>query len=259
VSFRFDCLDERERERGISRAAVSVSEGLLVVLPTDSAYGVGTDAFSHEGIALMAQARGRRQAPPVLVAHGRTLDGLATGFNSGVRDLADAFWPGGLTLLCKHQPTLTWDLGDGAGTVALRMPLHPVALRLLEKTGPMAVTSANRPGTEHSAVPLTYEEAWAALVTTADVYLDAGPMTRTALSTVVDGTDGSRPPRVLRVGAIGLDALRAVVPDLDTSAVEPVPARDGDARAEAEPVAEAADGPEPDVEPAAGTGSEAAR
>ncbi|WP_088289946.1 L-threonylcarbamoyladenylate synthase [Kineosporia sp. A_224] len=250
MSFRFDCLDERERERGISRAAVSVSEGLLVVLPTDSAYGVGTDAFSHAGIALMAQARGRRQAPPVLVAHGRTLDGLATGFNSGVRDLADAFWPGGLTLLCTHQPTLTWDLGDGSGTVALRMPMHPVALRLLEKTGPMAVTSANRPGTEHAAVPLTYEDAWAALVTTVDVYLDAGPMTRTALSTVVDGTDSSRPPRVLRVGAIGLDALRAVVPDLDTSAVEPAPDRDADPGTEPDA--------EPDAEPA-GTDSEAAR
>lgn len=221
MSFRFDVLDERERERGISRAAVSVSEGLLVCFPTDSAYGVGTDAFSHEGVALMAAARGRWQAPPVLVAHGRTLDGLANGFNQAVRDLAEAFWPGGLTLLCRQQPTLSWDLGDDSGTVALRMPLHPVALRLLEKTGPLAVTSANRPGTEHGAVPLSYDDAWAALSTQVDVYLDAGPIVRTALSTVVDGTDPDVPPKVLRVGAVGLDALRAVVPDLDTSAVEP--------------------------------------
>ena len=246
MSFRFDCSDDRERERGISRAAVSVSEGLLVVLPTDSAYGVGTDAFSHEGVALMAQARGRSQAPPVLVAHGRTLDGLGTGFNSGVRDLAEAFWPGGLTLLVKHQPTLSWDLGDGSGTVALRMPLHPVALKLLEKTGPLAVTSANRPGTEHAAVPLTYDDAWAALTTSVDVYLDAGPMTRTALSTVVDGTDLDAPPKVLRVGAVGLDALRAVVADLDTSLVEPRPEEPAP---EPEPAGEPE--PEPDVEEAA--------
>jgi tRNA threonylcarbamoyl adenosine modification protein (Sua5/YciO/YrdC/YwlC family) len=221
VSYRFDCLDERERERGISRAAVSVAEGLLVVLPTDAAYGVGCDAFSHGGIELLGQARGRWQAPPVLVAHGRTLDGLATDVSSAVRDLAEAFWPGGLTLLVHHQPSLSWDLGADSGTVALRMPLHPVALKLLEKTGPLAVTSANRPGTEHAAVPLTYDQAWAALTTSVDVYLDAGTMVRTALSTVVDGTDVDSPPKVLRVGAVSLEAMRAVVPDLDTSLVEP--------------------------------------
>jgi len=220
-SYRFDCLDARERERGISRAAVSVSEGLLVVVPTDSAYAVGTDAFSREGIELLARARGRWQAPPVLVAHGRTLDGLATEVSQRVRDLAEAFWPGGLTLVCRAQRTLSWELGEDTGTVALRMPLHPVALALLEKTGPLAMTGANRPGTEFAAVPTTCDAAREALGTAVDVYLDAGPMTRATLSTVVDGSDPDAPPRVLRVGAVPLDALRAVVPDLDTSAIEP--------------------------------------
>ena len=220
MTYRFDCSDARERERGVSLASVSIGEGLLVVLPTDAAYGVACDAFSASGVELMAAARGRWQAPPVMMAHGRTLDGLACDLSSAVRDLAEAFWPGGLTLLCRQQRTLAWDLGDDSGTVALRMPLHPVALALLEKTGPLAVTSANRPGTEFGAVPTTYEQAREALGGDVDVYLDAGTMTRTALSTVVDGTDPDLPPRVLRVGAVGLDALRAVVPDLDASAVE---------------------------------------
>jgi tRNA threonylcarbamoyl adenosine modification protein (Sua5/YciO/YrdC/YwlC family) len=221
VSYRFDCRDARERERGVSRAAVSVSEGLLVVLPTDAAYGVGCDAFSPPGVELLGEARGRRLPPPVLVANGPTLDGLATDLTTGVRDLAEAFWPGGLTLVCRAQPSLMWDLGDTGGTVALRMPLHPVALALLERTGPLAVTGANRPGTEFGAVPTTCDDARAGLGDMIDVYLDAGPMRRTALSTVVDGTRPDGPPRVLRVGAVGLEAMRAVVPDLDCSAVAP--------------------------------------
>lgn len=219
MSYRFDCADVRERERGIARAAVSVAEGLLVVLPTDSAYGVACDAFSPDGIERMAAARGRWQSPPVMMAHGRTLDGLACDLSSAVRDLAEAFWPGGLTLVCRQQRTLTWDLGDDTGTVALRIPLHPVALALLERTGPLAVTAANRPGTAHGAAPTTSDAARAALDADVDVYLDAGSLTATALSTVVDGSDPDRPPRVLRVGAVGLEALRAVVPDLDDTAV----------------------------------------
>jgi tRNA threonylcarbamoyl adenosine modification protein (Sua5/YciO/YrdC/YwlC family) len=239
VSYRFDCRDERERDRGVSRAAVSVSEGLLVVLPTDAAYGVGCDAFSEGGIELLAQARGRRQPPPVLVAHGRTLDGLATDVSTSVRDLADAFWPGGLTLVCRAVRTLSWDLGDETGTVALRMPLHPVALALLEKTGPLAVTSANRPGTAHGGVPTTCDAARDALGNFVDVYLDAGRLLRTALSSVVDGTDPDAPPRLLRAGAVPVEALRAVVPDLDTSAVDVRPDGGAPARAAVENLAAA--------------------
>src|SRR5690606_16252855 len=76
----------------------------------------------------------------------RTLDGLATDVPTAVRALAEAFWPGGLTVILRAQPSLAWDLGETHGTVALRMPDHPAALALLRRTGPLAVSSANLTG-----------------------------------------------------------------------------------------------------------------
>jgi tRNA threonylcarbamoyl adenosine modification protein (Sua5/YciO/YrdC/YwlC family) len=119
-----------------------------VVLPTDTVYGLGTDAFSPSAIAelLAAKGRGRDMPVPVLVGSPRTLDGIATGLSQTARDLIEAFWPGGLTIVATAQPSLRWDLGDTGGTVAVRMPLHPVALEVLQHTGPLAVSSANRTG-----------------------------------------------------------------------------------------------------------------
>ena len=144
----FDCADPDERERGLAQAASAARRAELVVLPTDTVYGIGCDAFSSEAVAALLEAKGRgRDMPvPVLVGSPRVLDGLATGVNQRVRDLVEAFWPGAVTLVCQAQPTLTWDLGDSHGTVAIRMPLHPVAIELLREVGPMAVSSANRSG-----------------------------------------------------------------------------------------------------------------
>jgi L-threonylcarbamoyladenylate synthase len=147
--------------------------------------------------------------PPVLVANPRVLDALTHDLPTYARDLVDAFWPGGLTLVCPAQPSLDWDLGSD-GTVAVRMPLHRTALALLDRTGPLAVTSANRSG-EPAAT--TCDEAEEQLGDAVSIYLDGGPCAGTAASTIVDVT-GSR-PRVLRLGAVGVDRLRTVVPDLD--------------------------------------------
>jgi L-threonylcarbamoyladenylate synthase len=212
VTYRFDCGDRIGRESGIARATTSVAAGELVVVPTDVAYGVGCDAFSPSAVGHLFAVRGsgRSSPPPVLVPRAATLDGIATQLPAFARDLVAAFWPGQLTLLCVAQPTLDWDLGDTHGTVSVRMPLHPVALQLLDSTGPLAVTAAAPPGTP---APTTCDEALDRLGEGVAVCLDAGPLTGSARSTIVD-VRGER-PRVLRAGAIGVDELRAVVPELE--------------------------------------------
>jgi tRNA threonylcarbamoyl adenosine modification protein (Sua5/YciO/YrdC/YwlC family) len=146
---------------------------------------------------------------PVLVGSWSTLDGLTGVVAPLVRDLIEAFWPGGLTLVVRSAPSLDWDLGDARGTVAVRMPLHPVAIELLEQTGPMAVSSANRTGRPPA---LTAADAAEQLGEDVAVYLDGGPATTGIASTIVDVTGAV--PRVLRAGAVDTDALRRVVPDL---------------------------------------------
>ncbi len=178
----------------------------------------------------------------MLIAHGRTLDGLATGVTSAMRDLAEAFWPGALTIVCRAQPTLTWDLGDESGRSRSGCRCTRSRWTCSRRPGRWRSPSANRPGTEHAGPPLTYDDAWAALSTQVDVYLDAGRLSRPA-STVVDGSDPDAPPKVLRLGAVGLDTLRAVVADIDASVVEPA----GPEPARPEPA-----GPEPVEREAAG-------
>jgi tRNA threonylcarbamoyl adenosine modification protein (Sua5/YciO/YrdC/YwlC family) len=146
---------------------------------------------------------------PVLVGSPDTVEGLAYGLSKAARDLVEAFWPGALTVVVRHQPSLAWDLGDANGTVALRMPLHPVAIELLRIVGPMAVSSANRSG---SAPATSYAEAEAQLGESVAVYLDAGPSGAAVPSTIVDASGPV--PRLLRLGAIDLPTLRTVAPDL---------------------------------------------
>jgi tRNA threonylcarbamoyl adenosine modification protein (Sua5/YciO/YrdC/YwlC family) len=191
-------------------ASDAIRRGEVIVLPTDTVYGVGADAFDRNAVraVLAAKGRGRNMPPPVLVANPRVLDGLARDIPAYARELVDAFWPGGLTLVCRAQPSLDWDLGDN-GTVAVRMPLHRTALALLDRTGPLAVTSANRTG-EPAAT--TCAEAEEQLGEAVSVYLDGGPCAGSLASTIIDVT-GER-AQVLRVGALELARLRTVVPDL---------------------------------------------
>jgi tRNA threonylcarbamoyl adenosine modification protein (Sua5/YciO/YrdC/YwlC family) len=207
----YDCNDALVREGALSSAAHCVSSGQLVVLPTDTVYGIGADAFDTTAVAdlLAAKGRGRDMPVPVLVGSWATIEGLARGVSGRTWDLVEAFWPGGLTLVIEQAPSLAWDLGDARGTVAVRMPLHPVAIELLELTGPMAVSSANKSG---SPPALTAAQAQEQLGEDVAVYLDGGPALTGIASTIVDVT--GEIPRVLRQGAVELDALREVVPDL---------------------------------------------
>jgi L-threonylcarbamoyladenylate synthase len=196
----YDCADPDARLAGLTAAALAVRAERLVVLPTDTLYGLGADAFSRSAVRslLAAKGRGPDMPVPVLVGSWSTIDGLVTTVPAAARELVEAFWPGGLSLVLPHAPSLNWDLGVTRGTVMLRMPLHPVALELLRDVGPMAVSSANISGRPPAT---TAAEAVDQLGAAAAVYLDGGPCRVGVASTIVDLTGDE--PRILREGAVG--------------------------------------------------------
>lgn len=204
----YDCTTESGRAEGVAKAVEAVRDGKVVVLPTDTVYGVGADAFSEDAVAavLAAKGRGRDMPPPVLVPNVRTVDGLATDVPPWARDLIQEFWPGPLTLVFQAQSSLMWDLGETNGTVALRMPQDEIALELLAEVGPMAVTSANQSGQPPAT---TITDAAAQLGAAVAVYLDAGRRADNVPSTIVDCT-GER-PRILREGALSEADLATVL------------------------------------------------
>ncbi len=211
MSLLYDCSDPQDRADGLTAAEAAVKRDELIVLPTDTVYGLGAEAFSPSAVdaLLTAKGRGRNMPPPVLVGSWSGLDGLVVAVHPDARDLIEAFWPGGLTIIVEHASSLAWDLGDTRGTVAVRMPAHPVALDLLTRTGPMAVSSANRTG---SPAATTMEEARDQLGESVTVYLDGGPCSDPVPSSIVDLTGSD--PVLRRVGAISAEALREVVSDL---------------------------------------------
>jgi tRNA threonylcarbamoyl adenosine modification protein (Sua5/YciO/YrdC/YwlC family) len=249
MSERFDLSDPAQYAAGIEAAKEAISKGELIVLPTDTVYGVGADAFTPWAVArlLAAKGRGRDMPPPVLVGTVRAATALVDDFGPFGQDLIDEFWPGGLTLVARSTPTLAWDLGETRGTVAVRMPLHAAALDLLKKTGPMAVSSANSTG---NPAATTADEAVEQLGDSIAVYLDGGPCGGGVASTIIDLTGSV--PRLLRAGAIGMDRLREVATLVTGEEVTP-PADDAalddaapDDTAPADDTADTFDGP-PDI------------
>ncbi len=204
----YDCGVPERRVAGLAAAAGAVRTGQLVVLPTDTVYGLGCDAFSAAGVRALLQAKGRgRDMPvPVLVGSWTTVDGLVLGVRPEARQLIEAFWPGGLSIVLPHAPSVAWDLGETRGTVMLRMPLHPVALELLRDVGPMAVSSANRSG---EAPATTAEEARDQLSDWVGIFLDGGRAAAAVPSTVVDLT--GQGPIVLREGAVSMAEINEVL------------------------------------------------
>ncbi|WPF67010.1 MULTISPECIES: L-threonylcarbamoyladenylate synthase [unclassified Corynebacterium] len=202
------CMDARTRAQTIAAAAHSAREGKLVVLPTDTLYGIGADAFNNEAVAalLAAKRRGPDYPVPVLVGSWDTLAGLVDSMSQTARTLVEAFWPGGLSLVVRQAPSLPWNLGDTNGTVMVRMPNHPVAVQLLREVGPMAVSSANLHGHQP---PTTAGEAQRQLGDAVDTYLDAGRATVGKPSTIVDLTGNT--PEILREGAIGAEEIAEVL------------------------------------------------
>ncbi|MGQ3385222.1 L-threonylcarbamoyladenylate synthase [Glutamicibacter sp. TV12E] len=215
MSTRFLVSNEQEHAAGITAAKAALADKRCIVLPTDTVYGIGADAFSAQGVAMLlaAKGRGRTMPPPVLIAQTATMDGLARDIPDAARKLAEAFWPGGLTLILQAQPSLTWDLGETRGTVALRVPNDDTALELLRETGPLAVSSANRTG---QPAALDADSAMEQLGESVDVYLDGGSRGENSAdalpSTIIDCTGEHL--KVVRSGAISIEELRVVVPEV---------------------------------------------
>lgn len=204
----YDCADEQQRTTGITAAVSALKGGRLVVMPTDTVYGLAANAFDAEAVAalLAAKGRGRDMPVPVLVGSWHTIEGLVYSVPPAARELIRAFWPGALSLVVRQAPSLAWDLGDANGTVMLRMPLHPVAIELLREVGPLAVSSANISGQPPA---VTAAEAREQLGEQVEVYLEAGPSQRQAASTIVDLT-GER-PRILREGPVTVERIAEVL------------------------------------------------
>ena len=203
-----------DRENAIEAASLAIQRGDLVVLPTDTVYGVAADAFDPAAVRslLAAKGRGREMPPPVLVSAASTIDALAVNIPDYARALVDAFWPGPLTLVCHQQSSLQWDLGDTRGTVAVRMPDHEIARELLERTGPLAVSSANRTGMPAAT---DADQAMEMIGEEVAVIVDGGTSPGGAASTIVDATGPQG--RILRRGALSLEQLNKVLEPLGAS------------------------------------------
>lgn len=215
----FDCTDADQRATGIASAISAVKGGRLVVMPTDTVYGIGADAFDSEavGALLAAKGRGRNMPVGVFVGSWNTIDGLVYSVPAAARELIRAFWPGALSLVVTQAPSLQWDLGDANGSVMLRMPLHPVAIELLREVGPMAQSSANVSG---QPAAVTAAQAHEQLGDKVEVYLDGGPAEQQAASTIVDLTGAQ--PRILRTGPISAADIARVV-GVETSTLTTTP------------------------------------
>jgi tRNA threonylcarbamoyl adenosine modification protein (Sua5/YciO/YrdC/YwlC family) len=203
-----DCRDPANRSDAVAAATAAVKSGRLVVMPTDTVYGIGADAFDSQAVAALLAAKGRGRDMPVgvLVGSWDTIDGLVLYVPDTARELVRAFWPGALSLVVQQAPSLQWDLGDARGTVMLRMPLQPVALELLRQTGPMAVSSANVSGEPPAT---TVAQAQGQLGDLVDVYLDGGPSQQQAASTILDLTGPA--PRIRRDGPVSAQAIAEVL------------------------------------------------
>ncbi|ACC42503.1 conserved hypothetical protein [Mycobacterium marinum M] len=203
----FDCADPDQRSNGIASAAGALKAGRLVVMPTDTVYGIGADAFDSAAVNALLSAKGRGRDMPVgvLVGSWHTIEGLVFSMPAGARELIRAFWPGALSLVVVQAPSLQWDLGNAHGTVMLRMPLHPVAIELLRQVGPMAVSSANVSGQPPAVDVADARNQFGDLV---DVYLDGGPAAQQAASTIVDLTGA---PRILRPGPVSAERIADVL------------------------------------------------
>lgn len=235
MSSLFDCRDEAQLLAGMRHARQAIARGELIVMPTDTVYGIAADAFTPAAVQrlLDAKGRGRDQPPPVLVAGQSALAALVEEIPEPVQRLVDEFWPGGLTIVLPAQPSLAWDLGDTLGTVAVRMPDQRVALELLEETGPLAVSSANLTG---KAAAISADGARSMLGDSVAVYLDGGHSETGVASTIVDATslvqrrgDEQSEPRVrvLREGAVTRRLMETVLGDLLEPEDTPEGAADG--------------------------------
>ena len=208
MSKRFTTGTDEEREAAVSAAVQALRAGEVAVIPTDTVYGIAADAFDAAAVRrlLAAKGRGREMPPPVLVAAPSTVDALAIDIPDWARALFVEFWPGPLTVVLHQQSSLQWDLGETRGTVAVRVPDHALALEILHRTGPLAVSSANKTG---RAAALDADAAEEMLGEDVMVIVDDGTVPGGEASTILDATAAE--PRLLRLGALSVERIDAVL------------------------------------------------
>jgi L-threonylcarbamoyladenylate synthase len=223
---RFDCTGDQPALLATATEAAreAIEAGECIVLPTDTVYGIGSDAFSPQAVQrlLDAKGRGRDMPPPVLIGEPSLIRALAVDVPEEAKELIERHWPGPLTIICRIQPSLRMDLGDNENTIALRVPDHELAREILRRTGPMAVSSANRSG---QPAALTCDEAIDQLGDAVSVYLDGGELAQSggAPSTIVDFTH-SDDGEILRVGALSVSVVRETLPEVVDLTAEPASA-----------------------------------
>ena len=243
MTFRvFDCTsdDPEMLATAVDEAGESVQRGECIVLPTDTVYGIGADAFDSNAVQrlLDAKGRGRDMPPPVLIGESSLIRALASEVPEPAKDLVSRYWPGPLTVICRMQPSLRMDLGETEGTIALRVPDNELARAILRRTGPLAVSSANLSG---RPAAVTCQQAVEQLGESVAIYIDGGPSggTGSAPSTIVDFTRHECGV-VLRRGALSPEVLRETLPDLldSTPVAENESSNDPDRHNGSEPPAE---------------------
>jgi L-threonylcarbamoyladenylate synthase len=196
----------------IQLAAKLLREGQMVVFPTETVYGLGADALQPAALERVFAAKGRPFSDPLIVhiAARHDLEHLTTTIPVQAQRLAQAFWPGPLTLILPRGPHVPHLVTAGLETVAIRMPRHPVALALIRALdSPIAAPSANR---FMHVSPTTAQHAYADLNSRVPLILDAGPCEIGVESTVLDLC--AETPRILRPGGVSLEALRTILPEV---------------------------------------------
>lgn len=215
----YDLSDSADLLAGMRAARGAIGRGAVIIMPTDTVYGVAADAFSPAAVEKLqaAKGRGRSTPPPVLIANRETGIALAEDLPESIDSLLDEYWPGPLTVIVRARPSLGWDLGDTNGTVALRIPDHPLALELLRDTGPLAVSSANLHGLP---APRLADRASAMLGGAVDVVLDAGevgadlsPHGTQNGSTIIDVSRGDSKLHIVRQGVLSRERIAELVGD----------------------------------------------
>jgi L-threonylcarbamoyladenylate synthase len=203
----FDCLDDESRPESLITAASYVTDHHLLILPTDTGYALGGDAFSAAATTRIRAIKGMPANAPlqVLISDIYVLDGVASPASEEARSLGHAFWPGPLSMILPASPTVTWDIGGDSRYVQVRVPDHPVAHELLKLTGPLAVSAARGADTPiiekpEDVGPLQHHVA---------LFLDYGTLKSEALSTIVDCTGDK--VAVLRKGPISVGQIVDVV------------------------------------------------
>lgn len=187
----------------IALACEVIRSGGLIAFPTDTLYGLGCDPHLPTAIQKIYAAKGRSasKAIPVLISRADQLESLVSGLPEQSTRLMERWWPGALTLVLPKNPDLPPDLTPYPG-LAVRMPDHPVALSLLDQTGPLAVTSANLSDHEN---PQDAQGVLAQLDGVVDLIMDGGSLLGGQASTIIDCMASE--PKLLREGPIPFSAI----------------------------------------------------